>query len=547
MKRILSLIFVGLFLFSGCTGGGSGSGAGVKDVFFVALESEPSDLHPIRVSEVVSTKVRLQSEHYPSNIIETLLRKDLDTYQEVPNLAEKWKVSPDGKTFTFYLRKDVKFHDGTMMTSEDVDFSFKALFDDLHEAYALRSFYNNFISSKIIDKYTISFTAKNTYYLNLTVMGELRVFPKAFYSKQTKDSRLAKTVMGSGAYKLEKWSQGKSITLVSNPDWWGHKDPSAGQQYKFKKIVFKFIKESGLRRAMLERGKLDFDDEIRAEDFVKKMNDKPWGEKVLKVKAQNNLPKDLNFIGLNNKNVVLSDKSVRRALAHLVNRKFLNEKFYYNMNALATGPFRLASDYSDSNVKPIAFDPDAAKVLLNKAGWKDTDKDGVLDKLINGKKTDLQFELLNSNKDIEKIITVIKEDMSKAGVKMRISTIDWNAFVKSLNERKFDAVIMRWGGGGVHPDPTQIWHSKSFEGTGSNFVGYSNPKVDKLIESAINITDQAKRLNEFHQIHKLIADDAPYIFLFEPKYQLYAVSSRVKRLKDSFGYSIGPQTWSMAK
>jgi len=186
-----------------------------------------------------------------------------------------------------------------------------------------------------------------------------------------------------------------------------------------------------------------------------------------------------------------------------------------------------------------------AKQILSAAGWSDSDKDGLLDKKLNGKLVPFGFEILNANKDSEKVITVIKEDMKKAGVKLKITTVDWTAFVKALNERKFDAVIMSWGGGGVQPDPNQIWHSKSIAGTGSNFVSYKNAKVDALIEKAVTITDRKKRLAEFHKIHAMIAEDTPYIFLFEPKYELYAVSSRIERPQDTYVYSRGVQTWSL--
>ncbi len=545
MKLIYAPIMLLVTVALGCSKSLDGRKVGAKDTFIQVLGSEPSDLHPIRANEVVSSKIVLQSIHTASAIVESLLSTDLDTYKPIPNLAQKWKISKDRKTFTFYLRKDVKFHDGTMMTSKDVEFSFKALFDDLYESYALRSFYTNFIKSEILDKYTIRFIAKNSYYLNLDVIGGLRVFPKAFYSKQTKENSLAKTVMGSGAYKFHKWSKGKSITIIANPHWWGRNVKTAKKEYKFKKIVFKFIKEASLRKAMLERGKLDYDDSVRAEDFVKKMTGKPWGETVLKIKAVNKLPKSMSFIGLNNKNKIFKDKNTRVALAHLVNRSFLNKKFYYGMNAPSTGPFRIDSDYSNPNTKPILFNPAKARRILTKAGWADTDKDGLLDKVINGVKTQFKFNLLNANKDTEKVITVIKEDMKKAGIKMVIQTIDWNAFTKALDERKFDAVIMGWGGGGVDPDPTQIWHSKSIAGKGSNFISYSNPKVDNLIASAINIMDKPKRLVEFHKIHSLIAKDAPYIFFFEPKYSMYAISSRVHRPKDTYNYSIGSHFWAL--
>jgi len=548
MKLILSLFSVGILMVSGCTGGGSGSGAGVKDVFFHVLKLEPSDLHPIRSNEVVMSQVVLQHSYYGSAIVERLCIKSLDTYENMPNLATSWKVSDDGKEFTFKLREDVKFHDGSMMTAEDVKYSFDAIFDDKHEAFVARSEFQNFDSVEVVDKYTVKFKANSTYFLNETILGELRIIPKKTYSKINKETnRLAKEVYGSGPYKLEKWNKGQSITVVRNDDWWGFKDEEAQKRFKFKRIVYKPIKESSLQIAMMERGKLDYIHQVRSEDFMKKMSKKPWGETALKIQAKNKVPKSLTFIGLNNKNVILQDSKVRRALAHMVNREFLNKKFYYDLNDFATGPFRVGSDYSNKSVKPIPFSLEKAKQILTSAGWSDSDKDGVLDKKINGKLVPFEFEILNANKDSEKVITVMKEDMRKAGVVLKITTIDWTAFVKALNERKFDAVIMSWGGGGVQPDPNQIWHSKSSIGTGSNFVSYKNPKVDALIEKAVAITDRSKRLAEYHKIHAMVAEDAPYIFLFEPKYELYAVSSRIKRPKDTYVYSRGVQTWSMAE
>jgi len=545
MKLTLSLLLLSLLVFSGCTGG-SGGGDKIKDVFIIALENDPTDLYPTRSSGGVDRQVYGQHYKYASAIAESLLFHNLETGEFRPNLAKKWEVSEDGLTFTFYLRDDVKFHDGSMMTAQDVKFTFDSIFDDKHEAYVKRSLMQNFSSPEIVDDYTIRFKAKKKYFLNLEQLGTMYVMPKKTYSKiDPKNNRMAKISVGSGPYKLKKWSKGKSITLVRNEDWWGKNDPLAGQFYKFKRIVYKPVKDKTLRQAMLERGKLDYDNRVRAENFVKKMTSKEWGTKVLKVQAKNRIPKFLSFIGLNNNHKILKDKKVRQALSHLVNVNFLIEKFQYGLQEPATGPFRLASDYSNKNVKPRKFNPEKAKKLLQEAGWADTDKDGLLDKMIDGQKTKFSFELMNPNKDSEKQVTVIKEDMRKAGVDMKINIVDWTAFSKALNERKFDAVIMAWGGGSFEPDPNQIWHSNSAKGTGSNFVSYKNPDVDKLIAKGVNTLDRAERLKIYHKIHAMIAEDTPYIFLYEPSHELYAVSARVQRPQDTLVYSVGPQTWSL--
>ncbi len=536
-----------VLILSGCSKGSNGNSSALKDVFFHALESEPADLNPLRSNEGVMYQIITQHTYYASSVVESLLAKDLDTYEHIPNLASKWKISEDGKEFTFFLRKGVKFHDGSEMTSKDVKFSFDAIFKDLYEAYVKRSYYSNFESADIIDDYTIKFKAKTPYLLNLEVLGGLLIIPEKVYSKQSKDNRMAKTVVGTGPYRLKSWNKGKGITLETFTDWWGRSVDGMKDRYKFKKIVFKFVKESSLRRAMLERGKLDFDVRVRSEDFVKKMDGDMWGKSVLKVKAKNKVPKNLSYIGWNNNHPILSDKKVRKALAYFINTKFILERFYYGLSEPASGPFRIAGEYANPKVKPIPFNPAEGQKILKNAGWSDTDKDGVLDKVINGKKSNLEFTLISASKDTEKTLTVIKEDMKKAGVNMIINIVDWNALMKAVDERKFDATIMSWGGGYVDPDPTQIWHSKSSKGAGSNYISYSNPEVDALIEKGIKILDKKERIKVYHKIHELIADDAPYAFLWEQKYQLYAVSARTDRSKDTYNYSIGPQYWSLSK
>jgi len=535
---ILSVSFL-----SACSKGGKSSS--LDGIYFRVLQSETGDINPLRSNDLVKTQMVMQSPYYGAGVIETLMSMNLDTNELIPGLATGYETNEDETEFTFTLRKGVKFHDGSDFTAEDVKFSFDAIFLDKYEAFVRRSFYANIKSVEILDPHKVKFTVAKPYFGNLNIAATLHIIPKSIYEKQSEANRLSKVIYGSGPYKFEKWDQGKALTLVKNEDWWGRDDAELSKRYLHDRIVFKFVKDSILRKSMLERGTVDFDDRIKAEHYVNKMNDAPWGKTVYKIAAKNKVPKPLSYIGLNNNHPIFKDRVARLAVSHLVNRNFINEKFYYNMNDLATGPFRVGGDYKDPDVKPVAFDIKKAQEMLKSSGWEDTDKDGLLDKVIDGKKIKFSFNLISANKETEKMLTVMKEDMKKAGVEMVINTVDWNALVKAKNERKFDALIMAWGGGDPDPDPTQIWHSKSFEGIGSNSIAYSNPEVDRLIDKGIKISDRNERIKVLKKVHKLIAEDAPYIFLFEPKYQLYAVSGRVNRPKDTYVYSLGPQYWSL--
>ena len=217
------------------------------------------------------------------------------------------------------------------------------------------------------------------------------------------------------------------------------------------------------------------------------------------------------------------------------------------MSLPATGPLYQQSDYADPSVKPIEFDPKAALKKLTDDGWKDTDGDKILDKMIDGKKVKLSFTILEPLPDFVKFLTTFQEDAKKAGVDVQVKVIEWNAFIKLLDERKFEAVRLAWGGGDLDWGPKQIWHTESIANAGSNFVQYSNPKVDKLIDDARLIMDRKERITKLREVYRTIAGDVPYIFLFNGKFKFYAHTNRMKREKDTYTYGIGPEYWWISK
>ena len=117
--------------------------------------------------------------------------------------------------------------------------------------------------------------------------------------------------------------------------------------------------------------------------------------------------------------------------------------------------------------------------------------------------------------------------------------------MKLLDERNFEAVRLAWGGGGVEIDLKQVWHSASSQGAGSNFINYSNPQVDKLIDQARTNYDRDKRIALLKKAYELIADDYPYIWFFNSRYTLYAHSLRIEKPKDTFVYGVGQQYWTI--
>jgi peptide/nickel transport system substrate-binding protein/microcin C transport system substrate-binding protein len=212
------------------------------------------------------------------------------------------------------------------------------------------------------------------------------------------------------------------------------------------------------------------------------------------------------------------------------------------MADLAISPVSVKSKQSP-DLKPILFDTKKAQELFTQAGWADTDKDGVLDKTVDGKKSEMKLTLIYANKDSEKYWTMFKEDSKKAGVEITLKFMEWNSFVKAIDDRNMDLFAMGWGAGSVEPDPKQIWHSSSIGKGGSNYGSYSNPEVDKLIDEGRQELDAKKRTVIFKKAYTKIAEDVPYIFMFNNKFEFYAQSSKVKSPADTFQYDFGQSTW----
>jgi peptide/nickel transport system substrate-binding protein len=182
-------------------------------------------------------------------------------------------------------------------------------------------------------------------------------------------------------------------------------------------------------------------------------------------------------------------------------------------------PIELRRPEYDSTIPIIKYDLEAAKQLLTQAGWSDSDGDGILDKVIDGKKTKFDFKiLLNSgNKRRESMALIFVQALKKIGINASTSTIDWALFLNRTRDGDYDAYIGGWAGNVTEGDMYQIWHSKSAERGGSNYVKFRNQRVDQLIEQIRGEFDFAKRKAMYKEIQQVINDEQPYNFLVTEK------------------------------
>ena len=505
-----------------------------QETFFNNLRSDPENLHPIKSTDYYSAVIQ-------SHILESLLERNDDTYEWEPSLAKKWSVSPDGKTMTFEIFDNLQWSDKKPLTAQDIKFSFSAYTNPAYGGITYIPYFEKIKSAAVLSDTKIQFEVKEPYFGNFQVIANMSIIPEHIY-KDPK-LKLSKTVIGSGPYMISHYVKGKILVLKKNPLWKGVENKIDRKRFQFPSVVFRFVLDPTDVLLRMEKEHLDFT-YFTAEQYMNKTNKPPWGTKIKKVEYSNKSPSGYSYIGFNFKRELFKDRRVRKALAQLLNRKFINEKFFYNKYELARGPWYFWNDYADPAVPPILFDPKEAKKLLRQAGWTDKDQNGLLEKTINGIKKELKFTLMfSSGSPAEKYLTLYQEELKKAGVKMELKTLDWTTLLRLLDDRNFDAVSLGWGSS-IDVDPKQIWHSSSSRKGGSNYIGYSNPEVDALIDKGRAQLNKQERIKYFKKVYRLIAADVPYIFFFNSRQSFYGVNDRIETYRPSWNYSTGLFYWT---
>jgi ABC-type transport system substrate-binding protein len=244
------------------------------------------------------------------------------------------------------------------------------------------------------------------------------------------------------------------------------------------------------------------------------------------------------YIGYNLKRELFKDRRVRTALAYAVPMQQIIDQVFQGLAKQIAGPFLPGSTAYDDTVEPITFDLEKAKLLLEEAGWVDTDEDGIRDKTIDGVKVPARYDLMiySDAPAYRTIAEIIKENNRKIGVEVLVSPAKWALMLQKLNKKEFDAAMLGWALPWKQ-DPFQVWHGSQADiPDSSNHIGYRNPELDKLIDQLRITLDPEKQAELYHKIHRIIYEDQPYTFLFVDK----ATAGYDMRLQNVKFYKIRP-------
>ena len=505
--------------------------------------TDPKSLNPILNTDA-------NSGQYDEYLWMSLMTLDTENLNELPALATSYSISEDKKTYTFYLNPKAKWQDDTPVTSEDFRLTFDLIQNPKVAAAVLRSYYHG-ISMETPNKNTVVFKVDSPRFDTLFQMCAFAPVQKKQF-EQTKDFNQDAGIMnpiGNGPYIFSRLERGSRLIFNRNKTWWGNELSHYKNRYNMDTLEFPILSDYNLTYEKFlsqQVDTLEFTSDqwhnkvqgIDKDKFAFEPNSKKsvWGLKI-----ENKSPKVYSYIGWNEKNPIFADKNTRRALSYLIDYNKILEKVYYNLSIQSSSPFGSLTNNSDVTLRKtkIVMNRGKAMELLRSSGWKNTGGKSLV-KIVKGKKIpfEFKFSIVSSSQTALKIAQIIKEDFKKSGIIMNIQSLEWNTFLDQIEKHDFDAVTLAWTST-LYPNARQIWHSKSQGLGGSNFIGYSNPKVDDLIDKSNMEFDIKKRNLMMQEINRLIYEDQPYTFLFEPKYSLEGLNSKIQSHKWSLPYDNG--------
>ncbi|MFJ7766522.1 ABC transporter substrate-binding protein [Bacillus toyonensis] len=430
----------------------------------------------------------------------------------IPELAEKWDVSSDQLTYTFHLRKDLKFSDGSPLTADDVAFTLTLLHDKAYEGeidisqYAVKGgkeYKEGKATSiegiQVVDPRTIKITTEKVNSQAIFVLGGT-VLSKAYYGKDYKQNtsldylkELYGKPIAAGPYKFEKYIPGQEVRFVANENYYAGKP-------KIPNFIYK-ITSGDTKLQLFQTGEVDYTGLGTGDEILEQAKGLEFANIQIETAAS------FSYIYMNNNKPYLKDKKVRQALIYGLDRKKYVDTALKGYGTVANVPIHPTSwAYTEEGVNKYEYDKEKAKKLLDEAGWK-VGSDGVREK--DGQKLKLSYFGPSSAKDSDLLIPIAKENYKEIGVEFNPEFMDFNTMLSKVNKGDYDLASVSTP---ITSDPSET-AGEYLSGVNDKSLGYKNAKVDELIKKGIETVDIEKRKPIYKELYKELSDDPPVILL----------------------------------
>jgi peptide/nickel transport system substrate-binding protein len=458
------------------------------------LTDEPATLNPM-------TSVHAATEFVGAQVYETLIQRDLDMNLS-PGLAKSWDRSSDGKTYIMELQPNAVWHDGEPFTSDDVVFTYTQVAPKNFPYYD--AYFGLIKSVEAPGKHTVVFNLKAqnpdllTYFADIG--GGVPIPRHLYEGTDVMKSPYNMNPIGTGPFKMSEWKKATSITVVKNPDYFVQ-----GRPY-LDKIVTVFIYDASAAVAAFQAGQVQALWGMQEPSMIPTVEKVPGATvAILPTPAQPYYKLQFNL-----RDPILKIKEVRQALYHASNIAEIFEKVFYNTGILSTGPISPGSftkKYYTNDVKHYPYDPGTANQLLDGAGFT---KKG------DGMRFKLECLIPASGAMFIKECEILRDQWSKVGVDLVNTAEEDMLFLQHVYmDWKFQLnPIWEYGGPTVGPAIGMLHSRNIIKSYFTNNMGYSNPRVDELLDEQASETDDAKRIAEVQEIQKIVMEDPPEMYMF---------------------------------
>lgn len=453
-------------------------------------------------------------------------------FSHAPLLAKSWEFSPDHLELTFKLRDDVYWHDGVKTTAHDVKFTHERAIDPAIGWSAIK-WKEHLKDVVVVDDYTVKFIFTRVYPYQLMDASVGEILPKHLLEKvpaaEWKSAAFNRNPVGNGPYKFKEWKAQSHIVVEANDRYFMGRPP-------LDRIIFKVIPDQENLILQLKSQQIDLMEMVPPKFFQDL-------SRVPHLQGYVYPSRAYGYIGWNLKNPLFQSRKVRQALTHAINRQEIIDSVLFGFGEICKGPVHPIIWAHKPDVPDFPYNPERARQLLAEEGWKDTDGDGWLDQ--GGRRFEFTLKTNKGNQIREDICVIVQDQLKKVGIKVNPTLLEWTIFSEDLNKKNFEAAVAGWSVG-LKMDLTTMWHSKSIPDK-FNFVSYSNPEVDRLIEEAQFEMDREKARAMWHRAQDLIAEDQPYTFLYVPK-QINFLHKRFKNVQmETVGWNYNVIQWWVPK
>ena len=479
------------------------------DTLFYGVYWEPVNLDPHGITDFGSMWM-LDNTYEPlvRYKTKTINGRTVGTADVQPHLAESFDVSKDGKTYTFKLRRGVRFHSGDEVTAETVKYSINRMLTINLGPATLISQCIDGRSAQVVDPLTVRLTLQRPcpYFLQLlaatntgaivnpkTVEAHGGIQPGKF------NDWMSRNIDGTGPFKWGRWAAGESFELVANDQYWGGPP-------KLRRIVFRVIKDFATQLLLLKRGELDIVYRLPPDLTAQLI-----GSKDIIINRESGI--GMHQMYMQTRLKPFDDIRVRRAMVYAIDPYSINRAAAFGLARVAKSMLPSALEGWTGDQWPYRYDPAKAKALLAEAGFP------------NGMKISLNFN--SGNTEREQTSVAIQAQLRKVGVEAEVAALPWGTFVTNYEGGKMPAFVSSsLTLPIVEKYVVDTFDSKS-AGAKGNFSFYANPEVDRLIGQLLRTSDPADRKRIIAGIQKLINADVPSVPFYD-NLLMYAQRSWVK-------------------